>query len=68
MSAEPRTDVLVDHVKWSAAQATDWTRKRDHDIVTAVNNGVSQREVARIAGLSHTTVQNIVRKATAGAS
>lgn len=65
MKAEPRADVLLDHVANAAAHATDWMRRRDEAIVAAVEAGLAQREVARAAGLSHTAVQQIVKRAAA---
>ena len=38
---------------------------RDRAIVEMVAAGASQREVARAAGLSHTAVQQILRRAVA---
>lgn len=61
-----REDVLMDRVANAAAHAKDWTRRRDEAIAEAVKAGISQREVARTTGLSHTSVQNIVRRADNG--
>lgn len=36
---------------------------RDELILAALGAGMSQREVARLVGLSHTAVQQIVRRA-----
>lgn len=58
-----RADVLIDRVAEAAAASTDWIRRRDERIVAAVAAGLSQREVARAAGLSHTAVQQIVKRA-----
>ena len=49
----------------AADVARDWTAERDDLIRAAVAAGVSQREVARVTGLSHTAVQIILRRAAA---
>ncbi len=40
------------------------TRLRDELILAAIGQGMSQREVARLVGLTHTAVQYIARRAT----
>lgn len=46
----------------AASKVREWTMARDERIAAAVAAGASQREVGRIAGLSHTAVQHIIKR------
>lgn len=54
-------DVLVKLAE-AAARVGGAVVERDRLVVLAVRVGFSRREVGRVAGLSHTTVQRIVRE------
>ena len=57
------TEPTLEQLTELADEARRLTVERDEAILAAVNAGVSQREAARAAGLSHTAVQHIVRRA-----
>lgn len=58
-TTDPVRRAALEAVGASARLATD---RRDAAIVAAVAAGMSQRDVARTVGLSHTAVQHIVRR------
>ncbi len=53
----------IDALAELGAQVREASEERDRLIFAALAEGHSQREVARAAGLSHTAVQNMVRRA-----
>lgn len=47
----------------AADKARDWTRRRDLRVRAAISAGASLRAVGAAAGLSHTAVAKIVKRA-----
>lgn len=46
----------------AARQTDEWRRKRDALIVEAHREGIGIREIGRLAGLTHPTILNIIRR------
>lgn len=62
----PKTKpTLADEVAERAEAARREVAARDEAILAMLATGASQREVARAAGLSHTRVQQIAKRAAA---
>lgn len=61
-ATERATEVVIHEVGLAADAARDWTAERNELIVAAVAAGAPLREVARVTGLSHTAVRQIVRR------
>lgn len=51
----------AEHLKISASEIREWTERRDGWIRKAMDEGGSAREVAELAGISHTWVLKIWR-------
>jgi len=47
----------------AARKGGEWLRRRDELIVEALDAGASQREVAKLAGLTQPAISGIYRKA-----
>lgn len=58
-----RLSIIADAVLSSAREAEAAKAKRDAAIAAAVKAGLSLREVADLAGVSHGTVSTIAKKA-----
>jgi transposase-like protein len=57
----PLDDDTARELSRAAKQAATWTERRNALIRAAVEQGAGVREVARVVGLNHTTVLNILR-------
>lgn len=55
-------DDITRELSRAAKQAETWLQRRDRLIVEAVAKGGGVREVARLAGLTHPSVLNILRR------
>ena len=60
VSSMPLDDSTARDITRAAKKAADWTQKRNDLIRAAVAAGGGVREVARAAGLNHTSVLNIL--------
>jgi DNA invertase Pin-like site-specific DNA recombinase len=50
---------LAKRLATAARKGREWTERRDELIVAALSAGASQREVAKVAGLSQPTIHAI---------
>jgi len=66
MSRKPRT--LAEQLADAGEKVRTATAERDAAVAEAVAGGMSQREVARAIGLSHTAVQVILRRTASAAA
>lgn len=59
----PVDPLLARKLQNAAHRLAEWTKTRDQLVCEARQNGGSLREVAELAGVSHTQVNNIVQAA-----